>query len=540
MSNMEIIINSDKRFDEEYPKIIKQVNKKKLEQYEPTKDEMLKVYNIIINYIKDKKRKMYGGYTLNILLKDKDPKLAIYDEDDMPDVDFYSTEPLIDLKDLCDKLHKEGFKGVVGQEAQHPESYKIFVNQHEYCDITYMPSNIYHKVKFLKINDLILIHPWFMMIDYFRMFTDPIGSYFRLDKTYVRYMKLQKAYPLPLIKKPLIIENYENKTLDRVIDLLEEFMTSRNDVLTTGFYMYNYYLHKSNYNKEDNKYNYIKPPYLEYYSTNFINDGLAILDFIKNLPQETNKYLIHKEAVPFFQFLGHSLIIYFKDGKDEIPILYLFNNFKKCIPFKEVNYIKFNGKTPEEKKNKISVAGFDQNILHSLIMLVKFRIDDESEMWNDLLYRYINGIVLFKKYYFSNNKKDEFDDTVFQSFITNCRGFMITQEREKRMRMEERKKQGKPLVFRYEPANNSKFDPSKVFFSNSSGNVIRKENLYKIIEKNKDKNIDYDKLENDDKEQDNKSEEVKEENKEKEEKEKEKKEKSLKELKETESFYDEL
>ena len=50
-----------------------------------------------------------------------------------------------------------------------------------------------------------------MMIDYFRMFTDPIGSYFRLDKTYVRYMKLQKAYPLPLIKKPLIIENYENK-----------------------------------------------------------------------------------------------------------------------------------------------------------------------------------------------------------------------------------------------------------------------------------------------------------------------------------------
>ncbi len=531
MSNMEIISDSETRFDEQYPVIMKEVSKKKLQEYEPTKDEMQKVYNIILNFIKEKKRKMYGGYTLNLLLKDKDKKLAIYDEDDMPDIDFYSTEPVVDLKELCDKLDKEGFKSVVGQEAQHPESFKIFVNQHEYCDITYMPVNIYHKVKFLKINDYLLIHPWFMMIDYFRMFTDPIGSYFRLDKSYVRYMKLQKTYPLPLIKKSLQVEEYDNKNIYRIMDLLEEFMTTRNTVLITGFYMYNYYLHKSNYNKHDNKYNYIKPPYLEYYSTNFINDGLAILDFIKNLPQETKKYITHKEAVPFFQFLGHSLIIYFKDGKEEIPILYLFTNYKKCIPYKEVNYIKFSDKKIEEKKNIVNIAGFDQNILHSLIMLVKFRIDDESELWNDLLYRFMNGIVLFKKHYFKNNKKDEFDDTVFQSFITQCKGFMIPQDREKRMRMEERKKLGKPLVFRYEPQHNTKFDPSKMFFANTSGNVIRKENLYKVVDKNIDKNIDYDNIayEKDKEDKEDKSIEMKDTD-----------DKSLQDKKEAESFYDEL
>jgi hypothetical protein len=531
MSIMDIINDSDTKFKDEYPKIIKEVTKKKLEEYEPTKKEMEKVYEIILNYIKEKNRKMYGGYTLNMLLKDKDEKLAIYEEDDMPDIDFYSTEPLIDLKTLCDKLENEGFKGVMGQEAQHPESYKIFVNQHEYCDITYMPSNIYHKVKFIKIKDYLLIHPWFMMIDYFRMFTDPIGSYFRLDKTYVRYMKLQKAYPLPLIKKPLMIDNYNNKTCDKIIELLEEFMTSRNDILVTGFYIYNYYLNKSNYIKENDNYNYIRPPYLEYYSINFINDGLSIIDFINNLPDELNKNIIHKEAVPFFQFLGHCLIIYFKDGKNEIPILYLYNNYKKCIPYKEVNYIKF-GKTIEEKKNKINIVGFDQNILHALIMLVKFRVDDENDLWNDILYRYINGIVLFKKNYFTKNNKDEFDNTIFQSFITNCKGYMIAPEREKRIRMEERKKQGKALVFRYEPSNTNKFDPSKVFFSNTSGNVIRKDKLLKVIEKNKDKNIDYDKLFNDDKDnKDNTDEKNKKNNKDYQ------KDKSL--IVE-ESFYDEL
>ena len=69
---------------------------------------------------------------------------------------------------------------------------------------------IYNKIKYIQLDGLFLVHPWFMAIDYFRMFTDPMVSYWRLEKHFIRYLKLQKTYPLPLISKPLDINPYKN------------------------------------------------------------------------------------------------------------------------------------------------------------------------------------------------------------------------------------------------------------------------------------------------------------------------------------------
>ena len=85
------------------------------------------MYDIIKLYIKEKKRKVYGGFGLNMLLVDKNPKYALYDDSDVPDIDFYSPEPLVDLVILCDKIFEAGFKPVIGQEAMHKETYSIFV-----------------------------------------------------------------------------------------------------------------------------------------------------------------------------------------------------------------------------------------------------------------------------------------------------------------------------------------------------------------------------------------------------------------------------
>jgi hypothetical protein len=73
-----------------------------------------------------------------------------------------------------------------------------------------------------------------------------------------------------------------------------------------------------------------------------------------------------------------------------------------------------------------------------------------------------------------------------------------------------------------------------MFFANTSGNVIRKENLYKVVDKNIDKNIDYDNIayekDKEDKEdKEDKSIEMKDTD-----------DKSLQDKKEAESFYDEL
>jgi len=485
MNSLDIIITEDEQFKENYPKIMKKVEKKKLMEMEPKIDEITKVYEIIIDYIKTNKRKVYGGFALNKLLISKMPSLAIYDETDTPDIEFYSSDPMGDLLKICDKLHTNGFKNVVGQEAQHKETYSIFVNFQLYCDISYMPLNIYNKCRYIQMDGFNLIHPWFMTIDYFRMFTDPMVSYWRLEKHFMRYLKLQKTFPLPLINKPLSIDNYESDNPNKIINLLENFLSQKSSIIFTGFYVYNYYLSNSEYFKHDSRYKPIQIPYLEVYSINYVSDGLDVLKFINDLPNEIKSNITHTEFYPFFQFYGYNTVFYYRDdvNKVDIPILYLYSNNKKCIPYKEVQYMINN------ENHKINIGSFDFNILHALIILVKIRVDDDND-WNNILYTLINGYVSFRKYYLNKNKKTLYDDTIYEGFVINCKGDIISPEREKRLLIQNRKKIGKPGIYRYE-AGNSKH-PSQFYFINSSGNAIRNNSNFKLTIENLNKKIEDD------------------------------------------------
>ena len=68
MSSLDIVTTEDEQFKEYYPKIMKKVEKKKLMEMEPTLEEITKVHEIINDFIKTNKRKVYGGYALNKLL----------------------------------------------------------------------------------------------------------------------------------------------------------------------------------------------------------------------------------------------------------------------------------------------------------------------------------------------------------------------------------------------------------------------------------------------------------------------------------------
>ena len=140
------------------PSIIKNAQQAQLYLVEPRISEIQHINKIILTFIKSQKRKIYGGYGLNLLILDSNPKDAIYQAEDMPDIDFYSPEPLQDLIELCNILHELGFKKVSGREAMHKETYSLRVNGHLYCDITYMPANIYHKIKYLFLK-IYLCHP---------------------------------------------------------------------------------------------------------------------------------------------------------------------------------------------------------------------------------------------------------------------------------------------------------------------------------------------------------------------------------------------
>lgn len=470
-----ILDTNDTEFKNVYPDLIKKIEYKKLYEYEPTIHEIREVQKVILDYIKKHNRKIYGGYALNKLLINKDPSLAIYDDLDTPDVEFYSPKPLEDLVAICDILHEKGYKQIIGQEAKHKETYSIFVNYHLYCDISYIPANINGKARFIDIDGLKYIHPYFMMIDYFRMFTDPMTSYWRLDKHFNRFLKLQKTYPLPKTGKDLLIKSHKSKGINNIMNKLENYLSEQDTLVFTGFYSYNYYLY------ENNNKNYVYIPYYEVFSSEYVKDGLDIVKFIESLNEDK---ITKKEFYPFFQFYGYNTVFYY----DEIPILYLYSNNKKCLQYKTVDYIEFQNNNENsckaiKKKTKINLASFDFNILHVLIMLAKVRVDDKNDM-NDTLYKLLNGFVKQRTTYLEKNKKTIYDDTIFGSFVIDCKGETIDPERENRLKYRVRKSLKKPLVFRYEPGVSTKVP--KYNFMNSSGNAINNERNLKLKEENVD------------------------------------------------------
>jgi hypothetical protein len=69
---------------------------------EPSINTYNDIKKITLEWLKKKKRIMYGGFAWNLLIEDKDPKLGFYRSYETPDMDFYSNDPINDIKELCD------------------------------------------------------------------------------------------------------------------------------------------------------------------------------------------------------------------------------------------------------------------------------------------------------------------------------------------------------------------------------------------------------------------------------------------------------
>ena len=272
------------------------------------------------------------------------------------------------------------------------------------------------------------------------------------------------------------------------MNLLFEEVSSYATTLFTGFYAYNYYLYASEFKDNNNNYNFINIPFYEVYSTNYTDDGLKIIDFIKkSFPKNIVEKIGYEECYPFFQLYGYNTEFYYLNGDEKIPLLYLYSNNKRCIPFKNVEQINFHNKKIEISKNKqINIGSFDFNILHTLIILVKIRIDNVNE-WNDILYTLINGFVLFRNYYLKKNKITIYDNSIFQSFNIECIGEIILPNRENRLIGEVRRKLGKPVKYIYNPNKNK--NVGNYTFLNSSGNEIKNKKHFRLVEAFKNTNL---------------------------------------------------
>lgn len=467
---------------EQLPAIIKEIEIKAAEVLEPTIYEQREVMNEIRKYIREKKRKVYGGTAINEAIKLINPDDAIYDEYTYTDIEFYSPTPIPDLVELTNLLYNKGYKYVVGREAVHEETYSIFVNFRLYCDITYVPTRVYGGIKTLEIDGIRYVHPHFILIDQLRIINQPLtAASLRWEKTFVRMYKLLKNYPLEYFDKSLKVPKPGEDIQKYIQDIKNKFMTMKNvniSCLISGFDAYNFFILHAIGDKKVEKQARISydinlenllsnVPYIELISVNYRNTVEELYNFIRNNVPDP-KLITLEEYFPFFQFTGHSVFINY-DGKH---VARVFEADGFCVP------------------NIRTIRGYMYVSYQYLLMAMlinKFRsyLDKDKEMYFNYSIA-ISNLITARNIFLAKKKLGVINNTVFGEFKIGCIGTTISYLRESQMRSLERYKKGKS-PFRYmpehffssPPESQEKFDPTKHLFRNTSGNkILNPKNLF--------------------------------------------------------------
>jgi len=421
--------------------------KNKLEIMEPTMTEFKEVYKVILEFIKKKKRIIYGGYAQNHLIKIKNKLDAFYKELDLADIEFYTYEPLQDVVELSDLLHSKKFKFVQGSEGVHNDTYKIFVNFLNYCDLSYMPKNIYDNIPKIEDNGFYYTHPHFMLIDAFRVYADPLTSYFRLDRTFFRSSTLIKYYPFDLsLHKNIPHYENENKDIKRFI---RHKILHNSELIIIGHYAFNYLVKKT-----DKKLVVENYPYYQAVSINYNEDKVKIGNFLRN----NFKNITSKEFYPYFQFYDKHTEYYYENN----CILKIYGHNNRCI----VNHF--------SDKKKVYFGTFQLIFLYLLVdYQYAYTRRDSIEKNNYIIL--ITRLLKAREKYLNTHNKTILDRTPFQEFTLQCLGSTEDPLRMSRLEERKKKKEGKLIKFRYDPKGVSGKVPNYKF-DNISGNEILKKN----------------------------------------------------------------
>ena len=468
---MEIYTNNDiEAFKKVSADLIDEIEGIKLQTLEPTKKEIDDVANIVFSFVINKRRKLYGGTALNMALKNKNPKDAIYGDNEVPDIDFYSPDPIKDVIELCNILYDKGYTQVEGREAVHKGTYSIFVNFNNSADISYVPRNVYNRMPFLTIDKVTIIHPHFVLLDMMRMFSDPILSAFRWEKSMARIISLQKHYPLLKLNKPISIKHKEMPD-KMVMNCIINHICEQKTLIMIGFYAYNVFVNNSEMKGKKT----LDIPYYECVSTQYKKDGIEMVNLLKSKFGDDNIRVI--EYYPFFQLYGYNCEIYYKDTK----IVHLYSHAKKCTPYKCITCTPDgSGKMTKDEKH-IKVGTFQQVLMMNMVLTIYARTNKLKDMMN--IYQVITSDLLaMKKHYLKNKNKTIVDDTLFQDFVIDCIGKTIEPSRERRLEIMRKKVQKKRYSYNYNPSSKRSDPESNYRFANLSGNAIRNPKNLRLIE----------------------------------------------------------
>lgn len=468
--------------NENIDSLMDKARNREIQLIEPTLDEFVKVRQIILDFIKKEKRIIYGGYAWHNLIKKVEPADGFYKDTDYTDIEFYSNKPIEDMKKICDILYAKGFKPIQGKSAQHEDTYTIFVNFTGYCDISYMPSNVFYGAMTENINGYRMIHPKFILVDILRQFNDPMTSFWRLDKNVKRGKIMMKHYPIEFNVKDKnvsipVLSNECVKLINNILPLIYKMK----HILFIGLLSHGVY---TNPNTDLSKQviNYNNNP-IEIISTNASKDVETIYNYIVKYfidQGDTNGFddkILMEQYFPFFQFTDKKVVFKFKG---EI-FLTIYGNNEKCIPYNEVN---LNLDKSVDKSSsqlaKVKIGTFNVCFMYNLIRFHQSVVEKDSK--NSSLYDLLMSQMIEKRNDFLDKQnKTILDETIYEDFKVNCLGDPISPMRKFMLSRRDRKLLPRSAIFPYDPEERKDNYPTDIyFFHNYSGNIINnpKEFIY--------------------------------------------------------------
>jgi hypothetical protein len=174
-------------------------------------DEVIRMIQILEEFIRKKKCICYGGTAINNLL----PKHAqFYNKDvEIPDYDFYTPHALEYAKELADIYYKAGFKEIEAKAGVHYGTFKVFVNFIPIADITYLNQSIFKSISkdSIKIDNIMYAPPDFLRMSMYLELSRPAGDVSRWEKVLKRLLLLNKYHPLKP-QKCMNIDSFKKRT----------------------------------------------------------------------------------------------------------------------------------------------------------------------------------------------------------------------------------------------------------------------------------------------------------------------------------------
>jgi hypothetical protein len=210
-------------------------NELKIKEKNVQNDEIIKIISIIETFLQEKKLICYGGTAINNILSNSK---QFYDmATEIPDYDFYSTDPVNDAMELADVYFQHGFTSIEAKAGSHYGTYKVFVNYIPIADITLLHSQIYLSIQkdAIVMNNIRYAPPNFLRMNMYLELSRPLGDVSRWEKVLKRLTLLNTSYPIVGYKCDPSDDDIQSETEIKIHNIVKEIFIQYGVVFFGGY-----------------------------------------------------------------------------------------------------------------------------------------------------------------------------------------------------------------------------------------------------------------------------------------------------------------